>query len=81
MSLDGNHIYNIKGSQWTKQGPEYAEGGRENWGRGGGAYSSSSRAGGEGTGSLVGAGEGSEVGLGFVGHCESGFYTGDFPGS
>lgn len=27
MSLDGNHIYNIKGSQWTKQGPEYAEGG------------------------------------------------------
>lgn len=48
---------------------------------GGGAYSSSSRAGGEGNGSLVGAGEGSEVGLGFVGHCESGFYTGDFPGS
>lgn len=58
----------------VKEEGELGAGGR-------GAYSSSSRAGGEGTGSLVGAGEGSEVGLGFVGHYESGFYTGDFPGS
>lgn len=36
---------------------------------------------GGGTGSLAGAGEGSEVRLGFVGHYESGFYTGDFLGS